>query len=133
MQTDYFNHPVRNDDHIFKRMIKCCTHLGCHTQAAVLCQFLEQPDFTLAFRSLVDFKSCNDSVEAYYHCFWDTNILEYLVHLHHKRGEYQRKKKAVHTIGMLELNSNNNNEIHREAVNLRKRTFLQALCRQYVR
>lgn len=26
------------DDHIVKRMIKCCTNLGCNMQAAVLCQ-----------------------------------------------------------------------------------------------
>ncbi|XP_017782006.1 PREDICTED: integrator complex subunit 8 [Nicrophorus vespilloides] len=132
VSSDYFNMPVRNDEHVFRRMIKCCTQLGCHTQAAVLCQFSDDPDYTFAFRSLVDFKFCNDSVEAYYHCFWDINILEYLVHFHHKRGEFQRRKKAMHTLGQLELNSSNNEEIQREAINLRKRTFLQAMCKQYV-
>lgn len=26
------------DDHIVKRMIKCCLNLGCNMQAAILCQ-----------------------------------------------------------------------------------------------
>ncbi|KAJ8935125.1 hypothetical protein NQ318_015779, partial [Aromia moschata] len=110
---DYFNIPVRNDDHIFRRMIKCCTTLGCHTQAAVLCQFLEETDYLLAFRILADQKACNDAVNAYYHCFWDTSILEYLIHTHNKKGEFQRRKCAIQIIGMLELNSNNNEEIQR--------------------
>lgn len=129
---DYFNIPIRNDDHVFRKMIRCCTTLGCHTQAAVLCQFLEETDYTLAFRILCDQKSCHDAVDAYYHCFWDTSILEYLIHTHHKKGEYQRRKCAIQVIGMLELNSSNNDEIQREASNLRKSTFLRALCKQYV-
>lgn len=129
---DYFNIPIRNDDHVFRRMIKCCTTLGCHTQAAVLCQFLEETDYTLAFRILSDQKTCNDAIDAYYHCFWDTSILEYLIHTHHKKGEYQKRKRALQVIGMLELNSSNNEEIQREASNLRKSMFLRALCKQYV-
>lgn len=77
-------------------------------------------------------KPCNDAVDAYYHCFWDTNILEYLIHMHNRRGEFQRRKCAVQIMGMLELNSNNNEEIQREASNLRKSVFLRALCKQYV-
>ncbi|XP_044263221.1 integrator complex subunit 8 [Tribolium madens] len=130
--NDYFNIPVRHDDHVFRRMIKCCIALGCNTQAAVLCQFLEEPDYVLAFRILGDQKYCNDAVDAYYHCIWDTNILEYLIHTHNKRGEYQRRKCATQVIGSLEVNSNNNEEIQREASNLRKSTFLRALCKQYV-
>ncbi|XP_060527282.1 integrator complex subunit 8 isoform X2 [Cylas formicarius] len=130
--SDYFNIPVRNDDHVFRRMIKCCQAMGCSTQAAVLCQFLEEPDYTLAFRILSEQKTCNDAVDAYYHCFWDTNILEFLIYIHNRRGEFQRRKAAVQVIGMLELNSNNNEEIQREASNLRKSVFLRALCKQYV-
>ena len=130
--NDYFNIPVRHDDHVFRRMIKCCVALGCNTQAAVLCQFLEEPDYVLAFRILGEQKYCNDAVDAYYHCIWDTNILEYLIHIHNKRGEYQRRKCSTQVIGSLELNSNNNEEIQREATNLRKSTFLRAMCKQYV-
>ncbi|XP_076267977.1 integrator complex subunit 8 isoform X1 [Rhynchophorus ferrugineus] len=130
--NDYFNIPVRYDDHVTRRMIKCCQALGCYTQAAVLCQFLEDPDYSLAFRILGEQKPCNDAVDAYYHCFWDTNILEFLIHIHNRRGEFQRRKCATQVIGMLELNSSNNEEIQREASNLRKSIFLRALCKQYV-
>lgn len=132
ISTDYFNLPVRNDDHVFRRMIKSCMALGCYTQAAVLCQFLEEPDYVLAFHILAEQKLCNDAVDAYYHCFFDTNILEYLIHLHHKKGEFQRRKKAIQIMGLLELNSNNNEEIVRETNNLRKSMFLRSLTKQYV-
>lgn len=113
-------------------MIKSCSTLNCHTQAAILCQFLEEPDYTSAFHNLAEQKLCSDATDAYYHCFWDTSILEYLVTLHHKRAEYQRRKHAIQVMGLLELNSNNNEEIQHEASNLRKNIFLRALCKQYV-
>lgn len=66
-------------------------------KAAVLCQFLEEVDYTTAFKSLGDIKSstCSDAMDSYYSCIWDTTILEYLVHLHTKRGEHHRKQQAV--------------------------------------
>ena len=33
--TDFFSQPVPRaviDDHVYRRMIKCCIHLQCHTQ-----------------------------------------------------------------------------------------------------
>lgn len=128
-------------------------------QAAVLCQFLEEVDYATAFKCLGETKSgsCADAMDSYYECVWDTTLLEYLVHLHTKRGETHRKQLAVsrfgilaflqssrvnqiypiycpqiHTIGLLELNSNNNAEIQREAENVRKARFLRALAHQYV-
>ncbi|GJQ85413.1 hypothetical protein Trydic_g23844 [Trypoxylus dichotomus] len=132
MCNEYFNIPIRQDDHIYRRMIKSCASLGCYTQAAVLCQFLDEPDYLSAFRFLSEQKSCNDAVDAYYNYFWDTNILEFLIHVHNKKGEFQRRKKAIEIMGLLELNANNNEEILREASNHRKSTFLRALCKQFV-
>ncbi|KAL3287788.1 hypothetical protein HHI36_002251 [Cryptolaemus montrouzieri] len=132
IQTDYFNLPVGYDDDLFLRIIQCCTSLNCFTQAAVLYQFLEKPNYKQAFYYLRDCKMGNDAVDAYYHCFWDVNILEYLIHLHNQRGEFQRRKCAIQVMGLLEINSSNNVEIQREASNLRKATFLRALCKQYV-
>ncbi|PSN35787.1 hypothetical protein C0J52_09481 [Blattella germanica] len=121
------------DDHVYRRMIKCCTQLQCHTQAAVLCQFLEDVDYSTAFKSLGDIKStCSDAMDSYYSCIWDTTILEYLVHLHTKRGEHHRKQLAIKVIGLLELNANNNEEIQREAANIRKARFLRSMARQYM-
>ncbi|KAK9890977.1 hypothetical protein WA026_013315 [Henosepilachna vigintioctopunctata] len=132
IQTDYFNLPVPHDDELFLRIIQCCTSLNCYTQAAVLYQFLEKPNYKQAFYYLRESKMGNDAVDAYYHCFWDINILEYLIHLHNQRGEFQRRKCAIQVMGLLEINSSNNEEIQREASNLRKATFLRALCKQYV-
>ncbi|XP_057327093.1 integrator complex subunit 8 [Microplitis mediator] len=117
------------------RMIKCCAHLQCYTQATVLCQFLEEINYTLAFKmASSDPKTCasTDAMDAYYHCIWDTTILEFLIHLHSKRGEHHRKQLAIKVIGLLELNSNNNDEIQREAANIRKARFFRALAKQYV-
>lgn len=135
--SDFFSQPLPRavmDDLTFRRMIKCCSQLQCHTQAAVLCQFLEETDYATAFKSLGDVKSssCSDSMDSYYNCIWDITILEFLVHLHSKRGEHQRKHQAMRVLGLLELNANNNKEIQREAANLRKSRFLRALARQFV-
>ena len=37
---------------IVKKMIKCCNSLQCHTQVAVLCQCLEEIDYSTAFKAL---------------------------------------------------------------------------------
>lgn len=99
--SDFFSQPVPRshiDDLVYRRMIKSCAHLQCYTQAAVLCQFLEEVDYSLAFKMAAsDQKSSTsaDAMDAYYHCIWDTTILEYLINLHTKRGEHHRKQLAV--------------------------------------
>ncbi|CAB0033301.1 unnamed protein product [Trichogramma brassicae] len=101
----------------------------------VLCQFLEEVDYTLAFKLAgTEQKTSvpNDAMDAYYECIWDTTILEYLINLHSKRGEHHRKQLAIKVIGLLELNSNNNDEIQKEAANIRKTKFLRALSKQYL-
>lgn len=135
--SDNFVQPLSKqlieDQTIFRRMIKCCTQLNCPTQAAILCQFLEEIDYVLAFKCLSEMSHlCSDAMDSYYGCIWDTSILEYLINLHHKRGETHRKQLAVKVMGMLELNSNNNEEIQREAANKRKAKFMRALVKQYV-
>lgn len=39
-------------DSVLRRMIKCCSALKCHTQVAVLCQFLEETDYVIAFKAM---------------------------------------------------------------------------------
>ncbi|XP_031784985.1 integrator complex subunit 8 isoform X1 [Nasonia vitripennis] len=135
--TDLFTLKIQGqlDDLVYRRMIKCCAHLQCNTQAVVLCQFLDEVDYALAFKMAGNEQknaAPNDAMDAYYHCIWDTTILEYLINLHTKRGEHHRKQLAIKVIGLLELNSNNNEEIQREAANTRKARFLRALAKQYV-
>lgn len=135
--SDFFSQPLPRsvfDDLVYRRMIKCCSQMQCHTQAAIMCQFLDEVDYTTAFKSLGDVKSstCSDSMDSYYNCIWDTTILEYLIHLHSKKGEHHRKQQAIRVIGQLELNANNNKEIQREAANIRKSRFFRSLARQFV-
>ncbi|XP_014294025.1 integrator complex subunit 8 [Halyomorpha halys] len=132
--TEHFSRPLhRNilEDHIIKRMIKSCSQLQCHTQAGILCQLLEEADYTTAFKCLSEVNT-SDASDSYHNYIWDINILEYLISLHAKRGEHHRKQALVRIIGLLELNSNNNEEIKREAENIRKSNFLRALASQYL-
>ena len=88
------------------------SNLGCFLQAAVLCQFLEEIDYSLAFKCLTE-KSSNfqDAMDSYYGCIYDTTMLEYIINLHCKKGEHKRKLLAISFIRQLELNYNKNDKI----------------------
>ncbi|KAG1935322.1 integrator complex subunit [Pimephales promelas] len=78
--SDYFTKPVPPDvytDQVLKRMIKCCSLLNCHTQVAVLCQFLREVDYMTAFKALQE-QNSHDSMDSFYDYIWDVTILEYL-------------------------------------------------------
>lgn len=100
LASDYFNQPVPKqvmDEVTVRRMIKCSHTAQCFTQSAILCQFLDKADYATAFRCLQE-RSCNDAMDSLYPCIWDITLLEYIVHLHHKRGETQRKTLAVSSL-----------------------------------
>lgn len=65
---------------VYRRMIKCCGYLQCHTQVAVLCQFLDETDYSAAFKALQE-RNTHDAMDAYYSCIWDITILEFLVRI----------------------------------------------------
>ncbi|XP_052232810.1 integrator complex subunit 8-like isoform X2 [Dreissena polymorpha] len=119
------------DDNVYRKMMKCCSYLQCHTQVAVLCQFLDEVDYSTAFKALQE-KNTYDAMDSYYVCIWDISILEYLVHLHSKRGEMDKRQSAMRALTQLDLNSNNPEDIIQRAVQIRKRKFLRALAKQYV-
>ncbi|XP_075164917.1 integrator complex subunit 8 [Haematobia irritans] len=134
--TDYCNVPLQRnvaDDYIIRKMIRCSSNLGCHMQATILCQFLEEIDYGIVFKNLTE-KSANftDAMDAYYNCIWDTTLLEFIINLHAKKGEHSRKLEAISVMGTLELNANNNDEIRREAASIRKSRFIRALAKQYL-
>nr|XP_022337357.1 integrator complex subunit 8-like isoform X4 [Crassostrea virginica] len=132
--SDFFSSAVPKsiyDDQVYKRMIKCCSYLQCHTQVAVLCQFTEEIDYATCFKALQE-RNCYDAMDTYYSCIWDISILEYLVHLHSKRGEMEKKQAALKALTQLDLNSSNPEDIIQRAVQMRKRKFLRALAKQYL-
>ncbi|KFM78084.1 Integrator complex subunit 8, partial [Stegodyphus mimosarum] len=134
VSSDFFSLPLPKaifDDLQYKHMIHCCTKLQNHTQASILHQFLEEPNYSMAFKALGE-RVCNDSCDTYYPCIWDITLLEFLVHHHTKRGETDCRQYVIRLIGQLELNSNNNEEIQREAASLRKGWFLRAMAKQYL-
>lgn len=97
--TDYCTSPIQKqliDDYTIKRMIKCSNQLGCYIQAAVLCQYLDEIDYGLAFKNISE-KATNfaDATDAFYNCIWDSTILEYIANIHYKKGEHKRKLQAV--------------------------------------
>ena len=71
-------------------MIKCCSYLQCHTQVAVLCQFLDETDYSAAFKALQE-RNVYDAMDAYYCCIWDITILEFLVRILLVRLVHMRK------------------------------------------
>ncbi|XP_037831693.1 integrator complex subunit 8 isoform X2 [Kryptolebias marmoratus] len=95
--SDFFSKPVPPDvytDQVLKRMIKCCSMMNCHTQVAVLCQFLREVDYMTAFKALQE-QNSHDAMDSFYDYIWDVTILEYLTHIHHKRGETEKRQIAV--------------------------------------
>ncbi|KAM8785868.1 integrator complex subunit 8 isoform 2-T2 [Rhynchonycteris naso] len=131
--SDFFNKAVPPDvytDQVIKRMIKCCSLLNCHTQVAILCQFLREIDYKTAFKSLQE-QNSHDAMDSYYEYIWDVTILEYLTYLHHKRGETDKRQIAIKAIGQTELNASNPEEVLQLAAQRRKKKFLQAMAKLY--
>ncbi|XP_062870806.1 integrator complex subunit 8 [Trichomycterus rosablanca] len=133
VSSDYFTKPVPSDvytDQVLKRMIKCCSMLNCHTQVAVLCQFLREVDYMTAFKAIQE-QNSHDSMDSFYDYIWDVTILEYLSHIHQKRGEIEKRQVAIKAIGQTELNSSNPEEVLLLAAQKRKKKFLQAMAKLY--
>lgn len=134
--TEYCSLPIQRpliDENIVRKIIRCCSNLGCFLQTAVLCQFLEEVDYTMAFKCLQE-KSGNfqDAMDAYYSLIWDSTLLEFIINLHFKKGEHKRKLQAISFIRQLELNANNSDDIKQKAATIRKIKFIRSLANQYM-
>ncbi|KAM9738499.1 integrator complex subunit 8 isoform 1-T1 [Menidia menidia] len=133
VSSDFFTKAVPPDiytDQVLKRMIKCCSMMNCHTQVAVLCQFLREVDYMTAFKALQE-QNSHDAMDSFYDYIWDVTILEYLTHIHHKRGEAEKRQIAIKAIGQTELNTSNPEEVLQLAAQKRKKRFLQAMAKLY--
>jgi integrator complex subunit 8 len=126
-----FSSEYTEEDAVIHRMIHCCVKLGCHTQAAVLHQLTREPNYALAFKALGE-RNCNDSCDDLYETIWDITLLEFLINLHSRRGETERKTKAIQLIGQLELNSNNSDIVLKEAADVRRGKLLRIFARTYL-
>uniref|UniRef100_A0A4W4HAK0 INTS8 TPR repeats domain-containing protein n=1 Tax=Electrophorus electricus TaxID=8005 RepID=A0A4W4HAK0_ELEEL len=114
--SDYFTKPVPPDVYT--------------DQVAVLCQFLREVDYMTAFKALQE-QNSHDAMDSFYDYIWDVTILEYLTHIHHKRGEIEKRQVAIKAIGQTELNSSNPEEVLQLAAQKRKKKFLQAMAKLY--
>ncbi|XP_058474830.1 integrator complex subunit 8 isoform X1 [Solea solea] len=131
--SDFFTKVVAPDvytDQVLKRMIKCCSMMNCHTQVAVLCQFLREVDYMTAFKALQE-QTSHDAMDSLYDYIWDVTILEYLTYIHQKRGEAEKRQIAIKAIGQTELNTSNPEEVLQLAAQKRKKRFLQAMAKLY--
>lgn len=134
--TDYCSLPIQRpliDENIIRKMIKSSSNLGCYLQSAVLCQFMEEIDYTMAFKCLQEKAgSFQDAMDSYYSLIWDSTLLEYIINLHYKKGEHKRKLQAISFVRQLELNANNSEEIKQRASAIRKIKFIRSLSNQYM-
>lgn len=130
--TEYFKKfKSFENESIIQKMIICSVKLGCFTQAAVLHQMTKEINYQLVFKALGE-KVCFDSCDDLYDCIWDLTILEFLVNMHYKKGEVDRKTKVIRIIGQLELNANNAEEIRKEASNIRRGKFFRYMAKKYL-
>ncbi|KAH7642637.1 integrator complex subunit 8-like protein [Dermatophagoides farinae] len=132
-QTNYFTCFDNNgiNESIIHQMIICSKKLDHHILAGILYQLMANPDYGHAFKDLSQ-NNFIDSSDDLYDCIWDVTLLEYLINYHTRRGEDERKQKAIHLISQLDINSNNNINILREAANLRKNKLFTMLAKQYL-
>ena len=86
----------------------------------------------MSFKALEERTGCNDAMDVVYDSLWDVTILEYAVSMHTKRGEHSRRRHSLANIGALEVNTNNNVEILRETANLKRFSFMRALCKNFL-
>lgn len=84
---------------------KSTLHAGSDICIFYYTQFLEEIDYSLAFKTLSDRATFNsisvksfvfsDAMDSYYNCIWDATLLEFIVNFLAKRGEHARKQLAV--------------------------------------
>lgn len=134
LMTDYFrifSKGYVDEEPYITRMIQCSISLSCFTQAVALCQMSRNLNYTIAFKQLNE-RVCNDCCDDIYECIWNVTLLEYIINLHSKRGEVERRTKVIHLIGQLELNENNPEEILREAEHVRRGKFFKIMSNKYL-
>lgn len=115
---------------VYRRMIKCCSHLGYYTHVVILSQFLKPVDYELAFTTLRNHSS--NTIESLYVHLWDMSIIEYIIYIHSKNKDALKQMAATQVAGQPELNFNNTAEALTRAVQVRRRQFLRTFYQSIV-
>lgn len=134
LMSDYFRKFSKSyieEEPYITRMIQCSISLSCYTQAVALCQMTKSLNYTIAFKQLNE-RICNDCCDDIYECIWNVTLLEYIINLHARRGEVERRTRAIQLIGQLELNENNPEDILREAEHVRRGRFFRIMSNKYL-
>jgi hypothetical protein len=78
-----------------------CWLCGLNNSQNLMCKvpscLMSLINFFAAFRSL-DERNSNDAMDELYDYLWDVTLLEYIVSMHAKRGEFSRKRRALDII-----------------------------------
>lgn len=134
LMTDYFSFFSKgyaDEEACINRMIQCSISLSCFTQAVALCQMTKNMNYTMAFKQLNE-RVCNDCCDDIYECIWNVTLLEYIINLHSRRGEVERRAKVIQLLGQLELNENNPDDIIKEAIHMRRGRFFRIMANKYL-
>ena len=63
---------------------------------------MESIDYNTALRCLQERNSV-DTMDAYYNCLWDVTLMEFIINMHQKRGEIQRRDEVVSKIFIITI------------------------------
>jgi hypothetical protein len=69
-------------------------------------------------------------IEECHDYLWDISILEFIIKLYTKQGQYEKRSFAVKVINQAELNSCNLPEVLSQAAQFRKSKFFRLLANQ---
>jgi integrator complex subunit 8 len=112
---------------------KCCMQLQNYTQAAVLCQFLNDVDYATAFKALQESRKRSDASELHYtDHIWDAQILEHAAHHHREAGEVGKKNIALSAVSRPQLNRHNLPAVSNRNKTFLKTRFLRTMALQYL-
>lgn len=134
LTTDYFRYfspSYESETPIIEQMTQCSIQLGCFIQAVALCQMSPVVNYAMAVKQLNE-RVSNDCCDDIYECIWDITLLEHIVNIHARRNEYEKTAKAIQLIKSLDLNENNSDEIHTEAIQHRRGRFFRMLANKYL-
>ena len=117
-----------------KSIIKSCSQLNKHTQAALFCQFLLNNDYSNAFRFLQEgslITPTSDEMDLLYNCIWDNSLIEFMTNLNAIRGFIDKKNICLKHCASQNLNIFNPNDVLQKTIDCKKSLFFIKLINYY--